>query len=217
MSDVNLIVTGVIVGSASGLGGTILGAWVTARSERAGRKVTIEADKARAKAADKRQVYAQSLSQLVNAELSRSVMDRALGAPSYETEARHKRAMLDCTNKIFELALIAPEDIGDLGLDTMHAVTASSAAERADFGATFTRLFGVLREDLGERPFVGPLAATSANAALPAQPQLKMSEAVAALEEMFQPASQPPSASDRARMDAFEELLAFQSSASSQP
>jgi hypothetical protein len=64
MSNVELIVTGVLVGSASGVCGAVLGAWINGRSELAGLRLNIEAQNERARFADKRGIYAQCLAAL---------------------------------------------------------------------------------------------------------------------------------------------------------
>lgn len=61
MSDLGVIVTGVVIGSASGIGGTILGSWMTGRSQLAALRINIAAENDRAEDAEKRRIYARCL------------------------------------------------------------------------------------------------------------------------------------------------------------
>jgi hypothetical protein len=70
MSDLGVIVTGVVVGSASGIIGAICGAWMTGRSQIAGLKLGIAAENERAKIAEKRRVYARCIAALHDASLT---------------------------------------------------------------------------------------------------------------------------------------------------
>jgi hypothetical protein len=89
MSDVGVIVTGVLVGSASGIIGTICGAWLTARSQMSGLMLQITAEDQRAKIADKRRVYADFHAALDNLIIgNQSIRD------SWETSSQDERAAI---------------------------------------------------------------------------------------------------------------------------
>jgi hypothetical protein len=52
------VVAGVVIGSASGIGGAVLGAWMTGRSQMVGLKLDITAEHERGRRAGLRRIYA---------------------------------------------------------------------------------------------------------------------------------------------------------------
>jgi hypothetical protein len=125
MSNVGVIVTGVLVGSASGVVGTVLGAWISGRSQRAVLKVNIEAENSRARFADKRAIYAQCLAALDTCHHSLERLRRLRGASGFAVAAdQYDGAWQDCSAKVNELGLVAPDEV------RFVALTASSRLYR---------------------------------------------------------------------------------------
>jgi hypothetical protein len=123
---VELIVTGVLVGSASGVCGAVLGAWINGRSELAGLRLNIEAQNDRARFADKRGIYAQCLAALDNCNHSLGRLRRLQqgAAGSAVAADQYDRAWQDCAAKVNELGLVAPDKV------RFVALTASSRLYR---------------------------------------------------------------------------------------
>jgi hypothetical protein len=125
MSNVGVIVTGVLVGSVSGVAGAVLGAWVNGRSGLAGLKLNIEAENERARFADKRMIYAQCLAALDNCKHSLGRLRQLRGAAGFAVAVdEYNRAWQDCAAKVNELGLVAPDKV------RFVAVTASGRLYR---------------------------------------------------------------------------------------
>lgn len=57
MSDLGGIVAGLVIGSASGIGGAVLGAWMNGRQQMSALKLTIATEDERARTTDRRHGY----------------------------------------------------------------------------------------------------------------------------------------------------------------
>ncbi len=64
MNTTLTVITGILVGSASGIGGTIIGSWMTGKSQLATLKAQISAEDARARISEKRELYISFLTQV---------------------------------------------------------------------------------------------------------------------------------------------------------
>lgn len=173
MSDLGVIVTGVAVGSASGILGAICGAWLTARSQMAGLKLGISAENERARIAEKRRIYARCLATFNEAWLSpfklKGLVEaraKMLGDPSAILALfdQDKQLMTECMNCMFEVALMAPEVVVNLA----GTATRRIIHNPEQFSKAIENLAFAMRADLGEPPLaegIKPLAPEPADQA----------------------------------------------------
>jgi hypothetical protein len=160
MSDLGVIVTGIAVGSASGILGAICGAWLTARSQMAGLKLTISADDERTRLAEKRRIYARCLAALNNAWLGRSYLDVPDADVILAYAKEYKVMMGECLNSVFEAALIAPDEIPDIAQDAANGIMNNGKNDRP-FPNAIDALIRAMRIDLGEPPLPKKAETTS--------------------------------------------------------
>jgi hypothetical protein len=64
MSTTAAVITGILVGSASGIGGATIGAWMTGKSQLTALKAQINAEDVRARISEKRELYISFLAQV---------------------------------------------------------------------------------------------------------------------------------------------------------
>jgi len=173
MSDLGVIVTGVIVGSASGIGGALLGAWMNGRSQLSALKLTITAENERARNAEKRRIYARCMAACETAT-SALIVDRIAaerGTPEQKDAAfAALQEAYDAKAIAFaELDLIAPDSVVHAGDHLSEAcdqfmlessaqvdnrpLPEGPADERPTLGELSRYLYDAMREDLGEPPF----------------------------------------------------------------
>jgi hypothetical protein len=146
MSVLGTIVTSALVGSISGIGGAILGAWMNGRSQMAGLHVSILADNQRARTAEKRRIYGRCLAALNDASVQ-SASGRLLPTGVhhiFEQIEQHKLLIQQCMNVVYEVALIAPQELGQL------AIRAATGIGTSRFGTAMADLMEAMRADLGE-------------------------------------------------------------------
>jgi hypothetical protein len=164
MSDVGVIVTGVVVGSASGILGTICGAWLTARSQMAGLVLQITAEDERSKITDKRRVYAEFHAALDNLIIGNQPIKDSW-ATSSQDERGIMRAKVDAGlialfTALSAVKLIAPKAISEraatlaqLMIDEAEGLLYDEANDQDDFGDDFlkqrSKLYRAMRSDLG--------------------------------------------------------------------
>jgi hypothetical protein len=156
MSDVGVIVTGVVIGSASGILGAICGAWLTARSQMASLKLSISAEDKRARIAEKRKIYAQCVAALNSAWLGPGHINVADPDLIVARAREYKEMIRDCLNTVFEVALIAPDDIPDAAQDAVKGITRKDENGKL-FPEAIDRLLRAMRIDLGEPPLPGKM------------------------------------------------------------
>jgi hypothetical protein len=156
MSDVGIIVTGVVVGSASGIVGTICGAWLTARSQMAGLRFSISAEDQRSHVAAKRQIYAAFQASIENMLLTNARYAVAGdGAVQVEMPAEVHEALNTTYLKFAELRLIAPSSIERPAMAILaHFSTRNPDKEVwiAEYSRLQERCIQQMRADLGEPP-----------------------------------------------------------------
>jgi hypothetical protein len=161
MSDLGVVVTGVLIGSATGIGGAVLGAWMNGRSQMAGLKLSIAAENERAARAERQRAYVAFLTS-VNA------LSVALRVYPHEADDSPKRQyedlkllpaaqhLLDTCN---ELSLIAPfaimmtaGEIRDVCLGVVRRVESGGAVprdERSALPGLINRISHAMSADLG--------------------------------------------------------------------
>jgi hypothetical protein len=159
MSDLGVILTGVLVGSASGIGGAICGAWMTARSNLPALKLSINAERERARLADKRQVYARYMASLTDVIVAGSKLGDSVDVSPEEHKAMAV-ALADSEGPMIaamsEVKLIAPDDLGRLADEVASKVSRAMGALEQDVNSDFVfaplseRLLKAMRADLGE-------------------------------------------------------------------
>jgi hypothetical protein len=164
MSDVGVIVTGVLVGSASGIIGTICGAWLTARSQMAGLMLQITAEDQRAKITDKRRVYAEFHAALDNLIIDNQSIRDSLGTSSHDERgamrSKADTALVALFTALSAVKLTAPKSIGEkadklagLMVHEAEALLFGETSDWDEFGDDFheqrSKLYRVMRSDLG--------------------------------------------------------------------
>ena len=119
------LITG-IAGGVIGVGGTSLGAWLTGRTQTANLKLSINAERERARIADKRQTYARCLASLTEVVFAAAKLgDYGDGVGPEERRslvlALHESLapMVVATN---DMRLVAPESLGELADDVARKV-----------------------------------------------------------------------------------------------
>jgi hypothetical protein len=161
VSDVGVIVTGVLVGSASGIGGALLGAWMNGRSQMASLMLSIAAEDKRARVADKRHVYAAFLTS-VN-ELWTAVMRYPVDEDRDAMERYDDQTLLPAARQMDdrgnELGLIAPEAVVAMRyeLRKIYSAAVQKRVSGTDVPSEFKpaiddlvqRIAVMMREDLG--------------------------------------------------------------------
>jgi hypothetical protein len=164
MSDVGVIVTGVVIGSASGILGTICGAWLTARSQMAGLVLQITAEDERGKITDKRRVYAEFHAALDNLIIGNQPIKDSW-ATSSQDERGIMRAKVDAGlialfTALSAVKLIAPKAISErattlaqLMIHEAEGLLYDEAPDQDDFDDDFlkqrSKLYRAMRSDLG--------------------------------------------------------------------
>jgi hypothetical protein len=116
MSSLAPIVTGVLVGAASGIGGTALGAWMNGKSQLAALGVSIRAEDNRIKLADKRQLYARLIVEANETILAIYHYSRPGNKSDSQMESERAKllaAYSSMAQAINEIFLIAPPDVYD--------------------------------------------------------------------------------------------------------
>jgi hypothetical protein len=138
MSDLGVVVTGVVIGSASGIGGALLGAWMNGRSQMAGLRVQLAAEDANAHRADKRQIYGRVLADAT--ELIRT---------NYFDTDNHV-ALVRVASSVNELRIVAPPDVVRLANRYVSAA-ADTRPDSPDTGQLGLRrqFLRAMRADLG--------------------------------------------------------------------
>jgi hypothetical protein len=165
MSDLGLIVTGAV--GAAGIGGTLLGSWLTGRQQMAGLRLTIADSKEREHSAEKRKIYAECMSRFQEA-LEPVLRDRVGRRRIREDGEGPWLANLDAVAQaktaldvaVNQVALIAPQEVVRLAASAGDAFnryvrdTANGTNLDAPLGFASTRdaLLIAMRADLGEPP-----------------------------------------------------------------
>jgi len=157
-----ILITGIV--GVAGIGGTILAAWMTGRSQTVNLKLSIDAENDRANRAEKRRVYAH-FHACFAAVIRPTVMLRAAyqpGAPQADrvpaesTLGKAHDALFEATG---ELMLLAPPPVNEIAEKVLQSVLdyadATHAGEPPDdsFAAQLEELensiYSAMRADLG--------------------------------------------------------------------
>jgi hypothetical protein len=137
MSDLGVIVTGVVVGSASGIGGAILGAWMNGRSQMAAFRLNITAEDKRARNSEKRRIYAACLAaahQMPTFLQVERILRMSDAIPDKKVQAwlDADKARTLLRNRVAELELIGPPAVAIPAGDVLRE--ALSYTNRTDQG-----------------------------------------------------------------------------------
>jgi hypothetical protein len=152
MSDVGVIVTGIVVGSASGVGGTVIGGWMTGRQQRAGLGWSIAAERERAHRADKRDVYVRCI-RAFNATFASMIRRQAPDKAKFPRAAQgYDEAMNELMNVIYEMALIAPVEVRRKMGAAEKQLMGPDGTSSEPFGDVMEDLISAMRQDLGMEP-----------------------------------------------------------------
>jgi hypothetical protein len=148
------VVTGVV--GLAGIGGTLLSAKLTSKSDAANLRTSIAAEDARAKVAEKRRIYANCL-----AALSAYVAAKTVPLTNLPPEAGIRfreeinRTQLAAANAVYEVQLIGPSEVALLANTTLlPLLNADRAAPGLGIGKAIGRLTTAMRLDLGEQVLV---------------------------------------------------------------
>jgi hypothetical protein len=153
MSDLAVIVTGLV--GAAGIAGALLSAGLTARWQLVSLKVGIAAENERARLAEKRRIYAQFLGSSVNVRLAIIYNDLLANSdqPTSELTDRITATMSEWANRGYEVALIAPKNVGDLVETSVKLLYDEyDESQQRMFGKAIDALTEAMRADLGEPP-----------------------------------------------------------------
>jgi hypothetical protein len=137
------------VAAVAGIGGTL---WQASRNWN-------QEDK-RAKAAEKRRVYAACLAAF-NTGIQTAVYREAFRGSSEGSSAvrEHDAALLACLTLVSELTLIAPSNIGRLGGKMLVELNHYPGKDRTSATRALSNLIKAMRADLGEPPLTEDLDA----------------------------------------------------------
>ena len=142
-----------------GIGGTLLSARMTSKSDAENLRTSISAEDARAKVAEKRRIYANCLAALVAASMASGAARAANDNPAVEfrmeTLQRAMAAQQAAMNAVSEVQLIGSPEVSVLAMHCSMAATDTSS----DWGSTYSRLLTTMRTDLGEPLDPEPIAA----------------------------------------------------------
>ena len=146
----------VLITGAVGVGGTALGAWLNGRTQTKTLRLSLDAENARARLAEKRRVYAALLAALNNySRLGRS-LDLDPSLPLNRTELNDAQARI--FDAASEVIVIAPRQLGIQVSEISNQALAFTRAVQRDRSTKFpddfyyerVGLVGELRADLGE-------------------------------------------------------------------
>jgi hypothetical protein len=117
MTSLAPLVSGILIGAASGIGGAVAGAWINGKSQLSALKLNISAEDKRAKITEKRRLYAQFTARVT--ELTDSIYDfsRPDGKSDKKIESeRHRLDLADVSLRhvVNEVGLIAPVDLAEM-------------------------------------------------------------------------------------------------------
>jgi hypothetical protein len=111
------LLSGILVGSATGIGGTVIGSWMTGKSQLAALRIRINAEDVRAESKEKRNLYIAFLvgvNELCGAlrVYPKSENEEALRQAANQELTRAQKA---AANAIDELALFGPRNLSNMG------------------------------------------------------------------------------------------------------
>jgi hypothetical protein len=144
-----------IAGGALGVGGTCLGAWLTGRTQTANLKISLDAERERARLIDKRETYARCLAALT--ELQRttarwhSYQSKPVTSESAHAEADRIIAGTSALTAVWELTLIARADVSAIA-NTAIEIIGKPDSSLESLGLVFSRLLEVMQADLNDIP-----------------------------------------------------------------
>jgi hypothetical protein len=142
-----------VVGVAS-IGGTLLSARMTGKSDAANLRVNIGAEHALAKLAEKRRNYANCLAALTQYAGAHIRLYAAKDSQGHNDLVQERTQALTAARiAVLEVALIGPESMRSLTAQAEHRVrdwNPSDNASRHSFSSAHTKLVLAMRVDLGE-------------------------------------------------------------------
>ena len=110
------VVSGFLIGAASGIGGAVLGAWMNGRSQLKALRISVDAEDNRSKLADRRHLYALFISKAN--DLGNAVYSYSRPAGKNKSQIESERIDLEAARKSVlqtanEIILVAPADVVD--------------------------------------------------------------------------------------------------------
>jgi hypothetical protein len=159
------VITGLVSG-VIGVVGTSLGAWLTGRTQTANLQLSIDAERERARIADKRQTYARCLASLTDVVVATAKLDEYGADVGPEERRSLVFASHDSLAPMFvamnEMRLVAPESLGKLVDNIMREVTHWSGQvelgveSEFEFAPLREQLYQAMRADLGGQQLPAP-------------------------------------------------------------
>ncbi len=178
MTDLAGIVTGAVIASVTGVGGAILGAWMSGRQQMAGLKLNIRADDDRMREAERRRIYAAYIAALTGMALAGlNIEDHREGATKEqlaELERELNVATAICVTAQAEVSLISGPALRDLAQETAVEMSDFSEAIAAgrdtdfDYYKVRRKLLDVMRDELDGEHASRPARVTAAREGRPA-------------------------------------------------
>jgi hypothetical protein len=145
-------ITGLV--GIAGIGGTLLSARMTGKSDAENLRTSITAEDGRARLAEKRRVYANCLARLTDGFFAATIVKTYEGK---HTEAEYKAAVLECnrarvvaTNALHEVKLIGPPNLGSLATSAVRSLLRLLEGDNTEFSRVQAELTLAMRADLGE-------------------------------------------------------------------
>jgi hypothetical protein len=145
-------ITGVV--GLAGIGGTLLSARMTGKSDAENLRMSISAEHTLAKLAEKRRIYANCLAALIQNVDVNIRLHAATDSQEHNSVIQERnQARVAARVAIQEVALIGPLDMSDLASQAdsqLSQADVTDDANRKRFSLAFARLITAMRADLGE-------------------------------------------------------------------
>ena len=132
-------ITGLV--GVAGIGGTLLSARMTSKSDAENLRTSIAAEDARAKVAEKRRIYANCLAALVAAS---NAARAAEAEAQVETLQKAMSAHQEAMNANSEVQLIGSIEV------SLMAMKCHTAVAKSEWSSAYSGLLAAMRTDLGE-------------------------------------------------------------------
>ena len=147
-------ITGVV--GVAGIGGTLLSARMTSKSDAENLRMSIAAEDKRAQLAEKRRIYANCLARLTDGFYAATIVKTYTGK---NTDAEYKTAVQECnrarveaTHTLHEVRLIGPGHVGNLASNAVRSLLRVLEGDSTEYSKVQAELASAMRADLGEPP-----------------------------------------------------------------
>jgi hypothetical protein len=151
--DWAIVVTGVV--GLAGIGGTLLSARMTGKSDAENLRASISAEDQRVKLAEKRRIYASCIAALtVGLNAARAILPGETGPADErhdELMAQWGSAVATAISAASEVRLVGPFVVADLATRLVNLlIRARRVDDLGEWGRIYTELVAAMRADLGE-------------------------------------------------------------------